>query len=86
MSLGERMIVPATEVVAGDFTTRTGYRCVVGVDHVLGGRGSKRRCVEVRLQRYDGGHTDPLDRLLPDAPVVVYRGAGGPSPHLEAAA
>lgn len=72
--LGTRMKVDAADVLAGDFTTATGYRRVSAVElvHVTSGRGSKRATVltGVRFHRVDG----TVDTsVFPDSVVTVYR-------------
>lgn len=68
-----KLSVPASEVLAGDWTRYNGFRRVVSVEHVTEtrGRGSKKRSqlVRVDLVRADGS-SDPLP---PEHQVAVMR-------------
>jgi hypothetical protein len=79
--MGECLALLAHEVRAGDFTTSTGYRHVVSVEHiyVTAGRGKKKATLltEVLLHRALGPEPDSF---APDEGVRVYR---RPGPRIE---
>lgn len=72
--------IPAAEIVAGDFTTFSGFRRVQAVETLshTSGRGKKRRTTITgyKLHRFDGS----ADTVYPDALVTVRRPVSdGPS-------
>lgn len=72
-SLGTKLRVAARYVEPGDFTTRTGFRCVTRAEpvEVSRGRGSKRRTYvsDIRLHRVDGA----TELVPPNEIITVYR-------------
>ena len=66
-------VVPASEIVEGDFTTLSGFRRVCGIQpvtHTTGrGRNKRTTITAINLIRYDGSH----DSVYPDAMVTVRR-------------
>lgn len=77
--IGSRMVVPATEVRSGDFTTFTGFRRVVSVAPTSPGlcaTGSKVWGKRIAFTRTgQEGDSPRVDRVSVTAQVTVYRGA-----------